>query len=64
MNLQSQSKLLGHFAVFLSSERCARFDESTAITREDEETGQKRKNSVGWKCECEFVRNTLFTLGL
>lgn len=58
---QSQSKLLGHCAVFLPSQCCcARYGELTAITNNGG-TGQKWKNRVGWKCSNYFcLRLRLF----
>ena len=48
---QSQSKLLGRFAVFLPSQCwCARFGELTAITNIGRTRRRARsRNSVGWK---------------
>ena len=47
---QSQSKLLGHFAVFLPSQCwCARFGFNCDKQHwEDEEMGQKLKKKQGW----------------
>ena len=53
LELQSQLKLLRHFAVFLHSQ-CwrARFGEFTAINNIERMRRQARskKNSIGWKC--------------
>ena len=51
--LQPQSELLGHFAVFLPSQCwCARFGRAKCNNQhlEGKKTGQKWKNSIGWRC--------------
>ena len=63
LQLQSQSKLLGHFAVFLPSQCwCTRFGKLTLITNiglTRRMAKREKKNSVGWKCPNLFLSETV-----
>ena len=57
--LQSQSKLLGHFTVFLPSQSWSKRFANFYCDKQHWEragTSEKRKNSVHWKCPNYFCR--------
>ena len=56
LELQSQLKLLGHFAVSLPSHCwCARFGELPAINNIERTRRRARSKKTGWKCPNYFL---------